>query len=282
MKHNSDSKGSERCEMDHEEDNDKQKEIEETTEQTKVSLEKIVNVRLSAAKPKNIQTQSQESQFINYAFPSSTSDFEGPAGLENPFVHLQIEESQREKERKEQKLPALAQKVRSERVGPGGTVVDGTRSYTSFEKNMMDIDEPMRIEREHKHEHEHKHVNDRDQPRESEAKREDQMEGEIHEERRKEREIKRSGEEANTEKVNKKVGEVTDSLSDGKASWFRSVSTSKANLAPKQLSLDNCSFKIVFSFPEGDAPTSYSTSRVVGEKDVAKQKSDDIGPAITD
>nr|GEX73971.1 SNW/SKI-interacting protein [Tanacetum cinerariifolium] len=275
--------GFERCEMDHKEDDDKQKEIKDTTEQTKVSFEKIVNVRLSAAKPKNIQIQSQESQFINYAFPSSTCDFEGPAGLENPFVHLQMEESQREKEQKEQELRALAQKARSERVGPGGIVVDGTGSYTPFEKNMMDIDEPMRIEHEHEHEHEHKHVNDLDQPKESEAKREDQIEGEkIHEERRKEREIERSREEADIDKVNQKVGEVTDSLSDGKASWFRSVSTSKANLVPKQLSLDNCSIKIVFLFHEGDAPTSYSTSRVVGEKDVAKQKSDDIGPAITD
>ncbi|PWA70773.1 chromatin protein family [Artemisia annua] len=56
-----------------EEDDDKQNEIEETTEQTKAALEKIVNVRLSAVQPKNVQTQSQESQFINYK-PSQQSD----------------------------------------------------------------------------------------------------------------------------------------------------------------------------------------------------------------
>ncbi|GKD19594.1 hypothetical protein Tco_1208752 [Tanacetum coccineum] len=41
-----------------------------------------------------------------------------------------------------------------------------------------------------------------------------------------------------TERVNRKVGEETDSLSDGKVSCLGHVSTNKANLAPKQLSLD--------------------------------------------
>ncbi|GJV50797.1 hypothetical protein Tco_1446538 [Tanacetum coccineum] len=65
-------------------------------------------------------------------------------------------------------------------------------------------------------------------------------------------------EAADTERVNQKVGEEIDSLGDGKVSWLGPVSTSKANLAPKQLSLDNYSVKTVFPFPEGDAPTSYS------------------------
>ncbi|GKA96242.1 ALP1-like protein, partial [Tanacetum coccineum] len=41
-----------------------------------------------------------------------------------------------------------------------------------------------------------------------------------------------------TKRVNRKVGEETDSLGDGKVSWLGPVSTNKANLAPKQLSLD--------------------------------------------
>nr|XP_043623321.1 SNW/SKI-interacting protein A-like [Erigeron canadensis]XP_043623322.1 SNW/SKI-interacting protein A-like [Erigeron canadensis]XP_043623323.1 SNW/SKI-interacting protein A-like [Erigeron canadensis]XP_043623324.1 SNW/SKI-interacting protein A-like [Erigeron canadensis]XP_043623325.1 SNW/SKI-interacting protein A-like [Erigeron canadensis]XP_043623326.1 SNW/SKI-interacting protein A-like [Erigeron canadensis] len=55
-----------------EEDDEKQKEIEDTTQQTKAALEKIVNVRLSAAQPKNVQTQSQDSKFIKYK-PSQQS-----------------------------------------------------------------------------------------------------------------------------------------------------------------------------------------------------------------
>ncbi|KAG1342295.1 SNW/SKI-interacting protein A [Cocos nucifera] len=49
-----------------------EKEIEETTERTKAALEKIVNVRLSAAQPKNVPTQSSESKFIKYK-PSQQS-----------------------------------------------------------------------------------------------------------------------------------------------------------------------------------------------------------------
>ncbi|PKU67743.1 SNW/SKI-interacting protein A [Dendrobium catenatum] len=49
-----------------------QKEIEETTQRTKAALEKIVNVRLSAAQPKNVPTQSQESKYIKYK-PSQQS-----------------------------------------------------------------------------------------------------------------------------------------------------------------------------------------------------------------
>ncbi|XP_071686162.1 SNW/SKI-interacting protein A-like [Rutidosis leptorrhynchoides] len=59
-------------EEDDEDDDEKQKEIEETTLQTKAALEKIVNVRLSAAQPKNVQTQSQDSKFIKYK-PSQQS-----------------------------------------------------------------------------------------------------------------------------------------------------------------------------------------------------------------
>ncbi|GJV00921.1 hypothetical protein Tco_1330191 [Tanacetum coccineum] len=89
-------------------------------------------------------------------------------------------------------------------------------------------------------------------------------------------------EAADTKRVNRKVGEETDYLGDGKVSWLGPVSTSKANLAPKQLSLDNCSVKTVFLFNEGDAPTSYSTSCGVGKKDDGKRKSDDIRTAIKD
>ncbi|GKE02104.1 hypothetical protein Tco_1390087, partial [Tanacetum coccineum] len=46
----------------------------------------------------------------------------------------------KEKEQKEQELHALAQKARSERVVPGGTIGAGTGSYESSEKNMMGID----------------------------------------------------------------------------------------------------------------------------------------------
>ncbi|XP_077210836.1 chromatin protein family [Tasmannia lanceolata] len=49
-----------------------EKEIEETTLSTKAALEKIVNVRLSAAQPKNVPTQSSDSKFIKYK-PSQQS-----------------------------------------------------------------------------------------------------------------------------------------------------------------------------------------------------------------
>ncbi|OVA00471.1 SKI-interacting protein SKIP [Macleaya cordata] len=49
-----------------------EKEIEETTQSTKAALEKIVNVRLSAAQPKNVPSQSSDSKFIKYK-PSQQS-----------------------------------------------------------------------------------------------------------------------------------------------------------------------------------------------------------------
>ncbi|KAI3458586.1 hypothetical protein Pfo_015249 [Paulownia fortunei] len=51
---------------------EKQKEVDETTQDTKAALEKIVNVRLSAAQPKNVPTQSSDSKFIKYK-PSQQS-----------------------------------------------------------------------------------------------------------------------------------------------------------------------------------------------------------------
>lgn len=54
------------------EDEDMEKEIEETTLKTKEALEKIVNVRLSAAQPKNVPKQSSDSKFIKYK-PSQQS-----------------------------------------------------------------------------------------------------------------------------------------------------------------------------------------------------------------
>ncbi|KAG6436577.1 hypothetical protein SASPL_101478 [Salvia splendens] len=51
---------------------EKQKEIDETTQQTKAALEQIVNVRLSAAQPKNVPKTSTDSKFIKYK-PSQQS-----------------------------------------------------------------------------------------------------------------------------------------------------------------------------------------------------------------
>ncbi|KAJ7969553.1 SNW/SKI-interacting protein-like [Quillaja saponaria] len=53
-------------------DDELEKEIEETTQETKAALEKIVNVRLSAAQPKNVPKQSSDSKFIKYK-PSQQS-----------------------------------------------------------------------------------------------------------------------------------------------------------------------------------------------------------------
>ncbi|KAI9119294.1 hypothetical protein K1719_009969 [Acacia pycnantha] len=53
-------------------DDETQKEIEETTQETKAALEKIVNVRLSAAQPKNVPKQSSDAKFIKYK-PSQQS-----------------------------------------------------------------------------------------------------------------------------------------------------------------------------------------------------------------
>ncbi|GAV89766.1 SKIP_SNW domain-containing protein [Cephalotus follicularis] len=54
------------------EDEELQKKIEETTQETKSELEKIVNVRLSAAQPKNVAKQSSDSKYIKYK-PSQQS-----------------------------------------------------------------------------------------------------------------------------------------------------------------------------------------------------------------
>ncbi|CAN0914562.1 SNW/SKI-interacting protein [Linum grandiflorum] len=59
-------------EGDEDEDEELQKEIEQTTLETKAALEKIVNVRLSAAQPKNVPKQSMESKYIKYK-PSQQS-----------------------------------------------------------------------------------------------------------------------------------------------------------------------------------------------------------------
>ncbi|KAM7274633.1 hypothetical protein ACFE04_016499 [Oxalis oulophora] len=57
---------------DMEEDEEMQKKIEETTLETKNALEKITNVRLSAAQPKNVAKQSTDSNYIKYK-PSQQS-----------------------------------------------------------------------------------------------------------------------------------------------------------------------------------------------------------------
>ncbi|GJS83952.1 SNW/SKI-interacting protein-like protein [Tanacetum coccineum] len=58
--------------QEHEVDDDKKKKIEETTQETKAALEKIVNVRLSVSQPKSVETRSQDSKFIKYK-PSQQS-----------------------------------------------------------------------------------------------------------------------------------------------------------------------------------------------------------------
>ncbi|KAM3224904.1 hypothetical protein ACQJBY_057958 [Aegilops geniculata] len=54
------------------EDEEYDKEVEETKERTVAALQKIVNVRLSAAQPKNVPTHDSESKFIKYK-PSQQS-----------------------------------------------------------------------------------------------------------------------------------------------------------------------------------------------------------------
>ncbi|KAK3210644.1 hypothetical protein Dsin_015350 [Dipteronia sinensis] len=55
-----------------EEEEEKQREIDEITQETKAALEKIVNVKLSAAQPKNVPQQSQDSKYVKYK-PSQQS-----------------------------------------------------------------------------------------------------------------------------------------------------------------------------------------------------------------
>ncbi|KAL5771157.1 hypothetical protein ACOSP7_015311 [Xanthoceras sorbifolium] len=57
---------------DDEEEEEKQREIDEITQETKAALEKIVNVKLSAAQPKNVPQQSQDSKYVKYK-PSQQS-----------------------------------------------------------------------------------------------------------------------------------------------------------------------------------------------------------------
>nr|KYP37197.1 SNW domain-containing protein 1 [Cajanus cajan] len=53
-------------------DDEAQKQIEETMQETKAALEKIVNVRLSAAQPKNVPKQNSDAKYIKYK-PSQQS-----------------------------------------------------------------------------------------------------------------------------------------------------------------------------------------------------------------
>ncbi|GMN42060.1 hypothetical protein TIFTF001_011283 [Ficus carica] len=63
----------------YEEEDDLEKEIEETTQETKAALEKIVNVRLSAAQPKNVPKQSSDSKFIKYKSSQQSAAFNSGA-----------------------------------------------------------------------------------------------------------------------------------------------------------------------------------------------------------
>ncbi|KAL0826000.1 hypothetical protein Bca101_049677 [Brassica carinata] len=80
---------------------ERQKQIHETTEETKAATEKVVNVRLSAAQPTNVPSQSGNSKSIKYEPSSSAFNSriirmvempacyrQGPAGLEDPSLYL--------------------------------------------------------------------------------------------------------------------------------------------------------------------------------------------------
>ncbi|KAJ4704216.1 SNW/SKI-interacting protein-like [Melia azedarach] len=60
-------------------DEEMQREIEETTQETKSALEKIVNVKLSAAQPKNVPQQSSESKYIKYKSSQQSAAFNSGA-----------------------------------------------------------------------------------------------------------------------------------------------------------------------------------------------------------
>ncbi|PNX67402.1 SNW domain-containing protein 1-like, partial [Trifolium pratense] len=51
-------------------DDEAQQEIDETMQETKAALEKIVNVRLSAAQPKNMPKHNSDTKYINLNIPS--------------------------------------------------------------------------------------------------------------------------------------------------------------------------------------------------------------------
>ncbi|CAL5206310.1 unnamed protein product [Lathyrus oleraceus] len=59
-------KNDEDSDMDDADDDDAQREIDETMQDTKAALEKIVNVRLSAAQPKNVPKHNSDAKYIKY------------------------------------------------------------------------------------------------------------------------------------------------------------------------------------------------------------------------
>lgn len=60
-------------------DVDEAEEIEETTRRTKAALEKIVNVRVSAAQPKNVPSQSSDASYIKYTPSQQAAAFNSGA-----------------------------------------------------------------------------------------------------------------------------------------------------------------------------------------------------------
>ncbi|KAI3774425.1 hypothetical protein L1987_48980 [Smallanthus sonchifolius] len=66
-----------------EHEDEKQKEIEKTTQQTK---KVVVNVMLSAAQPKSVQTQSQDSKFIKYKPSQQSAAFD--SGAEERIIRM--------------------------------------------------------------------------------------------------------------------------------------------------------------------------------------------------
>lgn len=71
-----------------ESDEELQKEIEETTQSTKAALEKIVNVRLSAAQPKNVASQSTDTKFIKYRSSQQSAAFN--SGAKERIIALSV------------------------------------------------------------------------------------------------------------------------------------------------------------------------------------------------
>lgn len=66
-------------EVDMAKDVDEAEEIEETTRRTKAALEKIVNVRVSAAQPKNVPSQSSDASYIKYTPSQQAAAFNSGA-----------------------------------------------------------------------------------------------------------------------------------------------------------------------------------------------------------
>ncbi|KAK0604202.1 hypothetical protein LWI29_013100 [Acer saccharum] len=73
-------------ESEEDEEEEKQREIDEITQETKAALKKIVNVKLSAAQPKNVPQQSQDSKMVE-----KPVDYKNQQPVEPPkFKHKRV------------------------------------------------------------------------------------------------------------------------------------------------------------------------------------------------